>query len=89
MAYIVIAYDAFVARGVTVKFLDKWYQKLKFSGGLFASLTQPFRIASPFEMPNCAYYPKLGILSVSSLIYQLQTVLERTYKKENSDYQLF
>ena len=48
MANIVIAYDALVVRGVTVKMLYMWDEKFEFSGRLFASLTQPFRIASPF-----------------------------------------
>ena len=49
MANIVIANDALVARGVTVNFLDKGYEKLTNFGGLLALLTQPFRIASPFH----------------------------------------
>ena len=48
MANIVIAYDALVVRGDTVKILYMWDEKSKFSGRGFASLTQPFKKASPF-----------------------------------------
>ena len=44
----VIAYDVSVVRGVTVKILYPLDEKLKFTGRLFALLTQPFRKASPF-----------------------------------------
>ena len=49
MANIVKTCDTLVVRGVTVKILYKWDEKWKCSAQLFASLTQPFRIASRFE----------------------------------------
>ena len=60
MANIVIAYDALVVWGLTVKILYMGDEKWKFSGGLFASLTQPFRIASPFQPSRASESKTVG-----------------------------